>query len=79
MERLTARDNYGDAYYPHCFRVKECEGVGASERCNTCDFSVSTCEKLAAYEDLGLTPEQLKVVDQMYAEICWKLAERENV
>lgn len=77
MERLTARDNYGEAYYPHCFRVKECEGDGASERCNNCKFATNICERLAAYEDLGLTPEQLKEIDRMYAEVCRKLAERE--
>ncbi len=32
-------------------------------------------EKLAQYEDLGLTPEQIREVDRLYAEKCKEVAE----
>ena len=61
MERLTARNENGKkkAYYPYCFREDTCDGDGSSEKCDTCEFSTKICEKLAEYEDTGLTPEQL--------------------
>lgn len=51
MKRLTARNSIGSAYYPHCFREDTCDGEGASEKCNNCDFNQRVLEKLAAYED----------------------------
>lgn len=35
-------------------------------------------DRLAAYEDIGLTPEQLREVDKLYAEKCKKVAELEK-
>ncbi len=32
-------------------------------------------ERLAQYEDLGVTPEQLKIIDAMYADRCREIAE----
>lgn len=32
-------------------------------------------EKLAEYEDTGLTPEQIREMDELYAEKCKELAE----
>ena len=32
-------------------------------------------ERLASYEDLGLTPEQIREVDRLYSEKCKKVAE----
>lgn len=32
------------------------------------------CRRLAAYEDIGLTPEQLRQIDQLYREKCEELA-----
>ena len=32
-------------------------------------------DRLAAYEDIGLTPEQLWEVDKLYAEKCKEVAE----
>ena len=58
MERLTARDKYGHAYYPKCFE-HPCEG---ERKCCTyttkmdCSFEDKVLDKLAAYEDTGLTP-----------------------
>ena len=73
MERLTEREK-GIAYYPHCFREDTCDGMGPDTTCEGCDFSISVCERLASYEDIGLTPEQLREVDSLYQEKCEEVA-----
>lgn len=55
MERLTKWEN-GHAYYPRCFE-KPCYGGGCVTR--DCPFETAICERLAAYEDTGLMPEQV--------------------
>ena len=57
MERLTEW-NGGQtrhAYYPRCFE-EPCYGGGC--KIKDCPFETAVCERLAAYEDTGLTPEQ---------------------
>ena len=56
MERLTKRGN-GHAYYPRCFK-EPCYGSGC--KIKDCPFETEVCECLAAYEDTGLTPEEVK-------------------
>ncbi len=59
MERLTEW-NGGQtrhAYYPRCFKAP-CYGDGC--KINDCPFETAVCERLAAYEDTGLTPEEIK-------------------
>ena len=56
MERLTQR-NKGNAYYPLCFR-EPCKGEGC--KIKDCLLDEEVCEKLAAYEDTGLTPEEIE-------------------
>ena len=56
MERLTKRGN-GHAYYPRCFK-EPCYGSGC--KIKDCPFETAVCERLAAYEDMGLTPEEIK-------------------
>lgn len=72
MERLTARHKNGnrEAYYPYCFRPDTCDGDGTSEKCDRCHFQKAVCEKLANYEETGLTPEQIREIDRLYAEKC---------
>lgn len=62
MERLTARHKNGnrEAYYPYCFRPDTCDGDGTSEKCDRCHFEKAVCERLANYEDIGLTPEHIR-------------------
>lgn len=80
MKRLTARNKDGGAYFPHCFREDTCDGNGYSEKCNDCGFAQQICEKLAAYEDTGITAEQMREIDRLYAEKCRELAEvKENL
>ena len=61
MERLTEW-NGGQtrhAYYPRCFE-EPCYGGGC--KIKDCPFETAVCERLAAYEDTGLTPEQCENV-----------------
>lgn len=60
MERLTKREN-GHAHYPRCFE-KPCGGMGC--RTEDCEFNVEICERLAAYEDTGLTPGEVKSMQE---------------
>lgn len=59
MNRLTARDERtGNAYFPNCF--EGCDGV-----CGKCDHETDFCERLAAYEDTGLDPEDIPTALEM--------------
>lgn len=58
MERLTKRNECGDAYYPECY--ERCYGEGSSEKCNDCDYDEKICDTLAGYEDIGLTPPEIR-------------------
>lgn len=60
MERLTYREN-GHAHYPKCFE-EPCGGMGC--RTEDCEFKVEICERLAAYEDTGLTPGEVKSMQE---------------
>jgi hypothetical protein len=71
MERLTERGELGYAYYPRCF--EKCNGSGYSSKCDKCDYSEAICNKLAEFEDTGLTPEQIAL-----REDDIKLVSREN-
>lgn len=59
MERLTEW-NGGQtrhAYYPRCFE-EPCYGGGC--KIKDCLFETAVCDRLAAYEDIGMTPEEIK-------------------
>lgn len=56
MERLTKWEN-GHAYYPRCFE-NPCYGGGCVTR--DCPFETAICKRLAAYEDTGFSPEEIK-------------------
>lgn len=72
MNRLTTRITNGHAYYPKCFKPP-CNGDGC--RKELCEFSIDICNRLADYEDTGLTPDQIRQVDELYSEKCRELAE----
>ena len=59
MERLTEwnGEQPRHAYYPRCFKAP-CYGDGC--KIKDCPFETAVCERLAAYEDTGLTPEEIK-------------------
>lgn len=50
MERLTDKNVVGKYFYPKCF--EKCDGLGASSKCDNCEFMTSICKKLGKYEDL---------------------------
>ena len=71
MERLTEW-NGGQtrhAYYPRCFE-EPCYGEGC--KIKGCPFETAVCERLAAYEDTGLMPEEVLPKDKA-DEIALKL------
>ena len=59
MKRLTAISDVEEAYYPYCYRADTCDGEGGTEKCRDCEFSEKICKTLAAYENTGLTPEEI--------------------
>lgn len=75
MERLTIRNSEGIGVLKHPYQC---------ERCGDLQWSLpdlgngSPTERLAEYEDIGLTPEQLIEVDRLYAGKCKELAELEK-
>lgn len=69
MDRLTARDEKtGNAYFTQCFDI--CDGV-----CMDCERETNYVETLAAYEDTGYTPEQIREFDALYLEKCQEVNE----
>lgn len=72
MDRLTKRNENGSAYYPECYE-DPCYGCGCID--DDCELEIRACNKLADYEDLGLTPKQLKEISKMYADKCKALGE----
>ena len=71
MERLTEWNDEQPrhAYYPRCFE-EPCYGGGC--KINDCPFETAVCERLAAYEDTGLMPEEVLPKDKA-DEIALKL------
>ena len=81
MERLTEwnDEQTRHAYYPRCFK-DPCYGNGC--KINDCPFETSVCDRLAAYEDTGLTPERCAEFARADAEgryIVMRDAEQEGV
>ena len=68
MNRLTRRDKYGKPDTQKRFNVMFLDETGR----NTMD---EILDRLASYEDLELTPEQIREVDRLYAEKCKEVAE----
>ena len=75
MTRLTSRDEHGHAYFPQCFE-DPCNGSGCQR--DFCDFLMEVCERLARHEETGITPEQIRQVDELYAEKCRELSEEKK-
>lgn len=66
MKRLTQRSNFGTAYYPRCFE-EPCIGDGC--KIKDCLFDNTICERLAAYEDTGLTPEEVSAIVKEWSKL----------
>lgn len=75
MDRLTGRnDNSNTAYYRKCFE-DPCFGMQAEgpEQCEGCEHNYAACDRLAAYEDTGLTPKEIKDLNNFEKTQCYKL------
>ena len=68
MERLTKRDENGNAHYPYCY--EKCDGDGIGIRCQTCDLEEKICNKLADYEDLEAQGLLLKLPCKI-GDVVW--------
>ena len=81
MERLTEwnGEQTRHAYYPRCLE-EPCYGSGC--KIKGCQFETAVCDRLAAYEDTGLTPERCAEFARADAEgryIVMRDAEQEGV
>ena len=81
MERMTEwnDEQTRHAYYPRCFE-EPCYGGGC--KIKDCPFETEVCDRLAAYEDTGLTPERCAEFARADAEgryIVMRDAEQEGV
>lgn len=88
MERLTIE--YDGEFVPKkmctidalggaddCLSCEEICGESCDNECKGCP--VQECfNKLAAYEDTGLTPEQIMEINRMYTEKCQEVTELRN-
>lgn len=65
MERLTEwnGEQTRHAYYPRCFK-EPCYGSGC--KIEDCPFEIAVCERLAAYEDTGLTPKEVTALGELF-------------
>jgi len=65
MERLTKwnESSHKHAYYPRCFK-EPCYGGGC--KIKDCPFEIAVCERLAAYEDTGLTPKEVTALGELF-------------
>jgi hypothetical protein len=64
MNRLTARSKNREAYYPVC--IEACDGD--LQDCGNCDIDKDICDRLAAYEDSQMTPEEVRSLAQAKAD-----------
>lgn len=87
MEKLTCKYNEGNVLRAMCTFDKEsteepddcvcCDEICAENDghgCENCPIQ-KAFDKLAAYEALGVSPEQIKEMDRLYTEKCQELAE----
>lgn len=71
MERMTKREN-GHVYYPRCFE-EPCGGMGCLTE--DCGFKVEICERLAAYGDTGLEPDEVNALQKDWSDLCTVIGE----
>lgn len=77
MERMTARDPAGNAYFPKCFE-EPCGGGGCTK--DHCEFLDSVCDKLAGYEEQAEQAEkQLSESEAARAELGKRLADAQKM
>lgn len=67
MKRLTVRDENGN--------VK----LAKNDVENIVGILLEVIDRLAAYEDLGITAEQVREIDKAYTELCEELAKYSKI
>lgn len=70
MERLTNRNKDGGAYFKQCFE-EPCCGYGCKNA--DCPYIERVCKQLAAYEDTGISPEEVERMKHAYFEAVVEL------
>lgn len=75
MERLTYTTEHEEALF-HPEDLPEDTGMTIIQLAKDGRFKAlgEIAEKLTAYEDTGITPEQIREIDRLYAEKCKELA-----
>lgn len=71
MERLTGIDING-VYLLKCL---ECSDFG---KCASCVHKYKVFERLSEYEALGITPEQVREMDELYKKKCEEVSKLEK-
>ena len=70
MERLTEKYRGDDRYYMACS-----ETCGSDMDCMDCPTHDRLVERLAAYEDTGLTPEEVNTLQKDWSYLCTVVGE----
>lgn len=71
MDRLTGWDN-GNPYCLKCFEDGGCPDMN-SDKCALCEHEIAIFDRLARYEDTGLTPEEITKMNDFVNSQCAKL------
>ena len=67
MERLTKTHYISDnGHYMACSELNSC----CDKECSTCNYLDEIVERLAAYEDTGLTPEEVSALIKDWSDLC---------
>lgn len=69
MERLTKIDGIGENEMIRCFDCNNEVAGDTLENCGYCEHWRKVLDRLAAYEDTGLTPEQAGQINDSLAQI----------
>lgn len=72
--RLTGKDKEG-AFLLKC-RENPCKDLKGN--CNSCGHMQQALERLAEYEELDNSPEQLKEIDELFRKKCEEVARLES-
>ena len=69
---VAEKENINGVYLLKCL---ECSDFG---KCASCVHKYKVFERLSEYEALGITPEQVKEMDELYKKKCEEVARLEN-
>lgn len=58
--------------------LKACESC-YDDSCYLCGYAIRALDRLKQYEEVGPTPEQLRMIDKMFSELCRELGEYQKL